>query len=205
MRFLFALYPQGVRRQTLALRSVLALYPQGIRCQTLMPFRVLALRAVLALVLLLVAVAVRAETLGGVVIVVIDGDTVLFRPDHYSAASRAFLKVRLVDIDAPESNQPHGEVATRALRKLALKQRATLDIAATDAYGRKLGRLRVGRVEVNAELVRRGHAWASSRGRDGGVLRSAQREARHARRGLWQDPVPTPPWVWRREQPVPHR
>lgn len=187
MRFLFALYPQGVRRQTF------------------MRFRVLALRAVLALVLLLAAVAVRAETLGGVVIVVIDGDTVLFRPDHYSATSRAFLKVRLAGIDAPESSQPHGEVATRALRELALKQRATLDIAATDAYGRKLGRLRVGSVEVNAELVRRGHAWASSRGRDGGVLRSAQREARHARRGLWQDPAPTPPWVWRREQPVPHR
>lgn len=163
------------------------------------------MRFLFALVLLAAGVAVRAETLDGVVIVVIDGDTVLFRPDHYSAASRAFLKVRLAGIDAPEANQPHGEAATRALRELALKQRATLDIAATDAYGRKLGRLRVGRVEVNAELVRRGHAWTSSRGRDGGALRSAQREARHARRGLWQDPVPTPPWVWRREQPARHR
>lgn len=163
------------------------------------------MRFLFALTLLLAAVAVRAETLGGVVIVVMDGDTVLFRPDHYSAASRAFLKVRLADIDAPESSQPHGEAATRALRKLAWRQRATLDIAATDAYGRKLGRLRVGRVEVNAELVRRGHAWVSSRGRGGRALRSAQREARQARRGLWQDPAPTPPWVWRREQPAPHR
>lgn len=180
------------------------------------------MRFLFALVLLAAAVAVRAETLAGVVIVVIDGDTVLFRPDHYSAASRAFLKVRLAGIDAPEANQPHGEAATRALRELALKQRARLDIAATDAYGRKLGRLRVGRVEVNAELVRRGHAWsydstrasarsgsesfrASSRSRDGGALRSAQRAARHARRGLWQDPAPTPPWVWRREQPARHR
>lgn len=187
------------------MRFPFALYPRGVRRQTLMPFRVLALRAVLALVLLLAAVAGRAETLGGVVIVVVDGDTVLFRPDHYSAASRAFLKVRLAGIDAPESSQPHGEAATRALRKMALKRHATLDIAATDAYGRKLGRLRVGRVDVNAELVRRGHAWSSSRGRDGRALRSAQREARHARRGLWRDPAPTPPWVWRREQPARHR
>lgn len=167
--------------------------------------RLLFARVVFALTLLAAAITVRAETLAGVVIVVIDGDTVLFRPDHYSVASRAFLKVRLADIDAPEADQPHGEAATRALRALALKRRATLDIVATDAYGRKLGRLRVGGVEVNAELVRRGHAWTASRGRDGGALRSAQRKARHARRGLWQDPAPTPPWVWRREQPAPHR
>ena len=74
------------------------------------------MRFLFALVLLVAGVPAQAETLDGVVIVVIDGDTVLFRPDHYSAASRAFLKVRLAGIDAPEANQPHGEAATRALR-----------------------------------------------------------------------------------------
>ncbi|MHB1145852.1 MAG: thermonuclease family protein [Thiobacillus sp.] len=160
------------------------------------------MRFLFALYLLFAAAAAGADTLQGVVIVVIDGDTVLFRPDHYSPASRAFLKVRLADIDAPENDQPYGAAATRALKEMALKQGGTLEIVATDGYGRKLGRLAIGALDVNAELVRRGHAWASARG---GVLQSAQREARHARRGLWRESEPTPPWVWRRQQPVRNR
>lgn len=157
------------------------------------------MRFLLGVWLLFAAAIACAETLSGVVIVVVDGDTLLFKPDHYSPASRAFLKVRLVGIDAPEKDQPYGEAATRALKNTALKQRATLDIVATDAYGRKLGRLTVGTVPVNAELVKRGHAWASSRRADD-VLRILQREAKRERRGLWQDAAPTPPWTWRRAQ-----
>ena len=195
------------------MRTLLALHPQGVRRQTL------ALRAVLALVLLFAGGVAWADTLAGVVIVVIDGDTVLFKPDHYGAASRAFMKVRLTGIDAPEANQPHGGAATRSLKDMTLKRRASLEIVATDTYGRKLGRLSVGALQVNAELVKRGHAWAYdssrasersgsessravSRGNDAS-LRGLQRESQRERRGLWQDANPTPPWVWRRAQPAP--
>ena len=157
------------------------------------------MRALLALILLFAGGAAWADTLAGVVIVVIDGDTVLFKPDSYHPSSRAFLKVRLTGIDAPEKGQPHGEAATRALKDMALKQRAMLDIVATDTYGRKLGRLSVGTLSMSAELVRRGLAWASSRDADD-ALRMLQREAKRERRGLWQDADPTPPWVWRRAQ-----
>ncbi|MHB1187636.1 thermonuclease family protein [Thiobacillus sp.] len=157
------------------------------------------MRLLLALVLLVAGSAAWAETLAGVVIVVIDGDTVLFKPDHYGSASRAFMKVRLAGIDAPESNQPHGDAATRTLKDIALKQRATLEIVATDVYGRKLGTLEVGALQVNAELVKRGLAWASSRNA-GAELRTLQREAKRERRGLWQSAAPTPPWAWRRAQ-----
>ena len=176
-----------------------ALHPQGVRRQTFIPFRVLALRAVLALCLLFAAAGMAcADAMRGVVIVVIDGDTVLFKPDHYGATSRAFLKVRLVDIDAPEQDQPHGVDATQALKEMALKKHANLEIVATDVYGRKLGRLTVDALSVNAELVRRGHAWSSSRDPDA-ALRILQREASRARIGLWQGGDPVPPWVWRRQ------
>lgn len=157
------------------------------------------MRALLALALLLAGGPVLAEALAGTVIVVIDGDTVLFKPDTYAPSSRAFLKVRLARIDAPESGQPHGEAATRALEALALKRRATLEIVATDVYGRKLGWLAVETVAVNAELVRAGHAWASSR-RGDAALGALEREARRERRGLWRDADPVPPWAWRRAQ-----
>lgn len=157
------------------------------------------MRALLALWLLFAASGtVCADTLHGVVIVAIDGDTVLFKPDHYPPGSRAFLKVRLADIDAPETGQPFGEAATEALKALVLKQRAQLEIVATDAYGRKLGRLIVDARSVNAELVRRGLAWASARGADRHGMSALQREAQDERIGLWQDAAPTPPWVWRK-------
>jgi micrococcal nuclease len=138
-----------------------------------------------------------ADTMQGIIIVVVDGDTVLFKPDHYHPSSRAFLKVRLAGIDAPEKDQPHGDAATRALQELALNQRVELDVVATDVYGRKVGWLMVGNLPLNAELVRRGHAWSSSRDPDS-AIRMLQREASRTRIGLWQDADPVPPWVWRR-------
>lgn len=180
-------------------------YPQAVR-RTFIPCRVFAQRAVLVLCLLpaLWAVPAAADTLSGVVIVVIDGDTVLFKPEHYSPRSRAFLKVRLAGIDAPELGQPYGTAATRALKTLVLNQRVEIDTVATDAYGRKIARIRKGPLQVNAELVRRGLAWATRYRRNGPLL-DAEHSARGAQRGLWRDPAPTPPWVWRRAQPARNR
>ena len=144
------------------------------------------------------ATPAAADTMRGVVIVVVDGDTVLFKPEHYRAASRAFLKIRLADIDAPEQDQPHGDAATRALTDLVLRKQVEIDTVATDTYGRKVAQLRVGALAVNRELVRQGHAWAFTRYRRNPELTAAQREARLARRGLWADAAPVPPWTWRR-------
>ena len=157
------------------------------------------LLAGLCLLFALVATA-HAAALTGVVIVVIDGDTVLFRPDRYRAASRAFLKVRLADIDAPEKGQPYGDAATRALTAMVLNQRVEIHTVATDRYGRTVARIQSGAVQVNAELVRRGFAWASTYYQRNSGLLESQREAHRAQRGLWQDTAPTPPWVWRRAQ-----
>jgi len=143
---------------------------------------------------------VLADTMRGVVIVVIDGDTVLFKPDHYHASGRAFLKIRLADIDAPEKDQAYGDAATHALTTLVLNQRVEVSPVATDVYGRTIARIQMGGVRVNAELVRRGLAWASTRQRDNSALMAVQREARHAKRGLWEDVEPMPPWAWRRAQ-----
>ena len=156
--------------------------------------------ALLCLLFLAWAVAgpAAAETLRGTVIVVVDGDTVLFKPDHTHPSGRAFLKIRLADIDAPEHDQPYGDAATRALAAQVLNRRVEVDTVATDVYGRTIARIRVGEDEVGADLVRRGLAWAATRSRQASDLKAAQRQARLARRGLWQDAAPMPPWVWRR-------
>lgn len=156
-------------------------------------------RLIGALCLLLAAVAPAwADTMSGIVIVVIDGDTVLFKPDSYRAASRAFLKIRLANIDAPEKNQPYGDDATRALSALVLNQRVEVTTVAIDAYERTIAQLQQGDLQVNTELVRRGMAWASAYRRNA-ELKEVQRDAQQAPRGLWQGDEPVPPWVWRRE------
>jgi endonuclease YncB( thermonuclease family) len=147
--------------------------------------------------LLAVAAPAWAGTMSGVVFVVIDGDTVLFKPDSYGAASRAFLKIRLANIDAPEKDQPYGEAATRALSALLLNQRVEVTTVATDTYGRTIALIQLGDVQVNSELVRRGLAWASAY-RSRAEFKAAQREAQQASRGLWREDSPMPPWVWRR-------
>lgn len=158
----------------------------------------------LSLLLLLFAAAgtACADTMTGVVIVVIDGDTVLFKPDHTDPAGRAFLKIRLADIDAPEHDQPYGEAATQALTERVLHQRVEIDTVATDVYGRTLARIRLDGDEVGPDLVRQGLAWTAARSRHASALKSAMRQARLAHRGLWQDAAPVPPWTWRRTHPA---
>jgi len=106
------------------------------------------------------ALPTLAETLRGVVIVVIDGDTVLFKPDHDGTQSRAFLKIRLADIDAPEKDQAYGDVATHTLKALVLNQPVEINTVATDAYGRRIAHLQKGALRINTEMVRLGLAWA---------------------------------------------
>lgn len=159
----------------------------------------------LAVLLLLFAAAgtACADTMTGVVVVIIDGDTVLFKPDHAHPAGRAFLKIRLADIDAPEHDQPYGEAATQALAARVLHQRVAIETVATDVYGRTLARIRLDGDEVGADLVRRGLAWAGTRSGQASALKAAQRQARLAHRGLWQDAAPVPPWTWRHTHPAP--
>jgi endonuclease YncB( thermonuclease family) len=154
--------------------------------------------ALYSLCLLLAVAPAWADTMSGIVIVVIDGDTVLFKPDSYGAASRAFLKIRLANIDAPEKDQPYGDDATRALSALVLNQRVAATTVAIDVYGRTIAQIQQGDVQVNTELVRRGLAWASAYRRNA-ELNAVQRDAQQAPRGLWQEVAPVPPWRWRWE------
>ena len=64
--------------------------------------------------------------------------------------------------------------------------------------GRTLGRVSCAGVDANAEQVRRGMAWVYVRyAPKYSPLYAVQAEARAARRGLWHDPNPVPPWKWR--------
>ena len=114
--------------------------------------------SVLAALLALASLATSAADLTGKVVGISDGDTLtLLVPD---GASFKQVKVRLGEIDTPESKQPYGQRAKQALSDLAYNQQARVVVQDTDRYGRTVGRVYVGSLDVNAEMIRQGAAWA---------------------------------------------
>lgn len=155
-------------------------------------FRLLAL-----FVLLLLTAPLLATELTGKVVGVSDGDTLtLLVPD---GASFKQVKVRLGEIDTPESRQPYGERAKQTLSDLAYNKQARVVVQDTDRYGRTVGRAYVGNLDVNAELVKRGAAWAYRQYLKDQSLLALEAEAKAAKRGLWALPEAQrmPPWEWR--------
>jgi endonuclease YncB( thermonuclease family) len=144
--------------------------------------------------LLLVGTPAAAETLSGRVVGITDGDTLTLL-----TVDRVQVKVRLAEIDAPEAHQPYGQRAKQALATLAFGREVGVSVVDRDRYGRQVGRVHVGGVDVNAELVRLGAAWVYRRySRDPDLL-VLEEEARSERRGLWGLPETDrqPPWEWR--------
>ena len=72
-------------------------------------------------------------------------------------ASYRQVKVRLGEIDTPESNgQPYGERAKQTLSDLAYNKRPGWSCRIPTRYGRTVGRVYVGGVDANAEMVKQG-------------------------------------------------
>ena len=70
----------------------------------------------------------------------------------------------------------------------------------TDRYGRTVADVILvdGRI-LNHELVRAGLAWRYRKyAPDIGTLAQLEAAARDAKRGLWSQPNPLPPWEWRK-------
>ncbi|MBI2856813.1 MAG: thermonuclease family protein [Chloroflexi bacterium] len=114
---------------------------------------------------------------------VVDGDTVVITGGAH---------LRYIGIDTPERDMPFYGAATEANRRLVRGKAVRLekDVSDRDRYGRLLRYVYVGDVFVNLELVRQG--WAEAKAyppdiRHQAQLAAAEREARAARRGIWQE------------------
>lgn len=141
---------------------------------------------------LTVTASAAAESLTGRVVGVLDGDTITL----LSAGNRQ-TRVRLAQIDAPEKRQDYGQASKRALSDWVYGEQVTVEIADTDRYGRKVGKVLLGGTDVNLEQVRAGMAWVYRQYAHDPAYYRAEDEARTARRGLWSQSNPVPPWEFR--------
>ena len=139
---------------------------------------------------------VHAEQFTGKVVGISDGDTISVLREGKA------VKVRLHGVDTPEKAQAFGTQARKLTGDLVFQQTVTVVIRDTDRYGRLVGEVLLpdGR-SLNQELVKAGMAWWYRQyAPNDTTLAQLEAEARTAKRGLWADAHPVPPWEWRKGQ-----
>lgn len=152
------------------------------------------------------AYAQRSWELNGKVIYVEDGDTLTLLTPYLSRQS-----IRLSDIDAPETShsrekpgQPFGKVSKRSLEVMAKGQQATATCYEYDDWHRLVCTVYVNGLDINAEQLRLGMAWANRANRR--YVRNPrtyglEAQAKSAGLGVWsvKAPLAMAPWEWRRK------
>ena len=145
-----------------------------------------------ALTLLITPLAVGGELLKGRVIGVLDGDTITLL-DQNSTSQR----IRLAQIDAPEKRQAFGQRSKQSLSDLAFNREAEVQVETRDRYGRLVGKVLIGGIDINLEQILLGMAWVYRQYAKDPAYFKAESQAREAKKGLWVDSDPTPPWLFR--------
>lgn len=151
------------------------------------------------------------RTIEGLVTKISDGDTI-----HVTDSLGTKVKVRFYGIDCPETEkgnkrngkiskqgQPYGEEAFQALRDKLQRQRVRLDVMDIDRYGRTVSIVWLNNRNINLEMVADGWAWAYTQYLDrphASEYLQAEEQARKAKKGLWQQNNPQPPWEFRKLQ-----
>lgn len=126
---------------------------------------------------------------------VLDGDTIRV------LLNGQVTKIRFACVDAPESDQPIGDLATRALGDFLEGQNLTLVTTGTDLYGRTIGSVYTNGESVSVKMVRIGLSFYYTQFRRCPELQDiiqSENNARSDRMGTWSFPAYTAPWDWRK-------
>lgn len=124
---------------------------------------------------------------------VIDGDTVWIRRGDVTT------KFRLHAADAPEHDQPFGPEAKDWIAREIIGSDVRV-VEGTKSYDRIVADVYLGRRWINKELIERGYAMLDRRYSHDKELIAAEADAKAARRGLWADPSPEEPWLYRKQK-----
>jgi endonuclease YncB( thermonuclease family) len=142
--------------------------------------------------ILLASIAVAAD-FSAIIIRVLDGDTPEVLHNQHPE------RIRLSGIDCPEKGQASGKKAKQAASALVFGKEVMLQTHGLDKYGRTIADVLLpDSTKVTHSLVKDGWCWWYRKYAPGDtVLEGLERDAREAKKGLWTDPQPVPPWEWR--------
>ncbi len=157
------------------------------------------MRLIILLLICLLPLSVSAETITGSVVRITDGDTLVVLD-----ANKVQHKIRLMGIDAPEKKQAYGKKSKDNLLTLVAGKYVVVEYEKRDRYQRIIGKIQLNGKDVNLEQINSGMAWHYKKYQgeqspsDRMKYSTAESEARNAKRGLWHDPEPIPPWDYRK-------
>jgi len=132
----------------------------------------------------------------GVAVGIVDGDILsLLTADEK-------VSIKLYGIDCPKDAQAFGSKAIQFISDMVFGKSVEVETVETDSSGRTVGLVTVDGVLLNEELVNAGLAWVYTPYCDRPICerwKALEQEARGAKRGLWSEPNPIPPWEFRRK------
>ncbi len=154
-----------------------------------------------------------ADTLQGKVVKIADGDTITIVDDLGEKH-----RIRLAGIDAPEKNQPYGDISTQGLNILVSGRIVTIEYEKRDRYKRIIGKVLVDppgevfcmaldcvkKIDAGLEQIKTGLAchynyYQMEQSEEDRTLYSkAELGARTKHLGIWKDEEPMAPWEWRK-------
>ena len=149
---------------------------------------------VLALMLMLPPLA---WAWAGMVVGVSDNDTIKVMRAHKEE------KIRLYGIDCPERGQPFIRKAKQFTSDMVFAKIVEVHPMDTDRYGRTVALVAVDKQLLNEELIKAGLAWVYDFYCSEPICeswKSFQLRARFAKKGIWSEPDPVPPWESRRKK-----
>ena len=141
----------------------------------------------------------HADVLLGHVVAVSDGDTITVLDGN-----KQRYVIRLMGIDAPEKAQAFGQQSKKSLSDLVFDRDVSVTWFKHDRYGRTVGQVYVDDTDVCLEQIKRGLAWHFKQYErkqslvDRSRYADAEKDARIARIGLWQDEHPLEPSKFRK-------
>ena len=131
-----------------------------------------------------------------------DGDTI-----RATDANGRNQRIRLANIDAPETSQAHGIASRDALRQMLNGQRINVEVVETDRYGRQVARITLNGKDINLAQLANGNAWhyrqyarRNQSPQEYQRYATAEAQAQQQRKGLWANKNPLAPWQYRQAQ-----
>ncbi|WP_434778694.1 thermonuclease family protein [Neisseria sp. Ec49-e6-T10] len=155
----------------------------------------------------------QAETIQCKVTNVIDSNNIVCKK-----ANNEPVEVKLYQIDAPDLGQAFSQEAKHSLTSHYLNRHIDIETHGIDKYQRTLGTIYTMNMcscypegdpmnvsddcgckfDRNLSMIQQGHAWFDKSYGENPEYQQAQEEAKQAKRGLWADTNPIPPWEWRK-------
>lgn len=97
-----------------------------------------------------------------------------------------------------ERTEIRGQKSKESLSELCFQKTASANVLDRDRNKRFVARVNCSGIDANLEQVRRGMAWRYVKYSKDLLIAEAETQAREQGRGLWKDPEPVAPWVWRK-------